>query len=297
MIRAGARGSPAASERAWQRSLHASRRWALWGAVLGTALAAIAYAPATWLANMVHRASGQRLLLAEAQGSVWSGSAVAVLQGGPDSRDAAALPGRLHWRLRPRWYGAELVLRQACCLRDELRVGLRPGWQGLAVSVPAKPEGIGQWPAQWLGGLGTPWNTLQLGGTLRLSTPGFALTSDRQRLHFAGALDIELLGATSRISPIEPLGSYRLGLRGAAAEPTPGQAGQPAAAATADDGARIQLDTLDGALRLTGSGRWAASGLRLRGEARAEPGQEAGLANLLNIIGRRQGALSVISIG
>jgi general secretion pathway protein N len=37
--------------------------------------------------------------------------------------------------------------------------------------------------------------------------------------------------------------------------------------------------------------------MRFRGEARAAEGQEAALANLLNIIGRRQGATSLISIG
>jgi general secretion pathway protein N len=37
--------------------------------------------------------------------------------------------------------------------------------------------------------------------------------------------------------------------------------------------------------------------LRFRGEATAAEGDEGALDNLLNIIGRRQGARSVISIG
>jgi general secretion pathway protein N len=37
--------------------------------------------------------------------------------------------------------------------------------------------------------------------------------------------------------------------------------------------------------------------VRFRGDAHAAPGAEAALANLLNIIGRRDGARSVISIG
>jgi general secretion pathway protein N len=71
--------------------------WAVGGAVVGALLAAVAAAPARWLADAVADASGQRLLLADARGSVWSGSAVAVLTGGPGSRDASALPGRLKW--------------------------------------------------------------------------------------------------------------------------------------------------------------------------------------------------------
>ncbi len=38
-------------------------------------------------------------------------------------------------------------------------------------------------------------------------------------------------------------------------------------------------------------------GVRFRGEARAGAADEAALTNLLNIIGRREGARSVISIG
>jgi general secretion pathway protein N len=49
-------------------------------------------------------------------------------------------------------------------------------------------------------------------------------------------------------------------------------------------------------LQLSGQGEWAPR-LRFRGQASATPEAEAALANLLNIIGRRQGAVSLISIG
>jgi general secretion pathway protein N len=59
----------------------------------------------------------------------------------------------------------------------------------------------------------------------------------------------------------------------------------------------VQLATRSGPLQLSGSGEWAAGRLRFRGQASAAPGFEAVLGNLLNIIGRRQGAVSLISIG
>jgi len=68
--------------------------------------------------------------------------------------------------------------------------------------------------------------------------------------------------------------------------------------AGADTGiTQINLNTLQGGLQLNGNGQWAAGKVRFRGEAHAAPGTEAALNNLLNIIGRRQGALSLISIG
>ena len=63
------------------------------------------------------------------------------------------------------------------------------------------------------------------------------------------------------------------------------------------DAVSLQLSTLEGALQLSGRGQWVGSRLRFNGEATAAPGMEAQLANLLNIIGRRQGERAIISIG
>ena len=60
----------------------------------------IVFAPAAWLTRYVASATDARVLLSDARGSVWSGSAVVVLTGGPGSRDAASLPGRIEWSLR-----------------------------------------------------------------------------------------------------------------------------------------------------------------------------------------------------
>jgi general secretion pathway protein N len=280
----------------WQRGLRASRRWAVWGLMLGGLAGLAAHAPAQWLADALRQASGERLLLAEARGSMWDGSAVLVLTGGIGSRDAAALPGRLRWQLRPDWRGLQLVLTQACCLVGEQRLWLQPGWDGYALllgdaipspgAAPSRPPAgdrpLGSWPASWLTGLGTPWNTLQLGGQMQLASPGLRLQSVQGRLRLDGRLVLELHKLSSRLSPLPTLGSYRLGVAGQGA---------------GSEAATLQLDTLEGALRLQGSGQWTGAGLRFRGQAQAADGQAAALSNLLNIIGRRQGALSVISIG
>ena len=139
---------------------------------------------------------------------------------------------------------------------------------------------IGQWPAAWLAGLGTPWNTLQLDGELRLvSHAGLSLETVQGRTRIDGGVTLDLADIASRISTLPVLGSYRLRVVGGA------------------DGAQLKLSTLDGALRLQGDGQWAGAAMRFTGDARAEPGFERALDNLLNIIGRRQGALSLISIG
>ena len=142
------------------------------------------------------------------------------------------------------------------------------------------PGWVGQWPSAWLGGLGTPWNTLQLGGWMRLSSPGLSVESVQGRWRFDGRAELALDAISSRLSTLPSLGSYRV-----------------AVSSVAGGDAGIQLQTTEGPLQLSGSGQWTAAKLRFRGEARAAEGAESVLNNLLNIIGRRQGALSVISIG
>lgn len=265
------------------------KRWAALGAAAGALAALVAFAPAAWLAGAMAQATGERLLLAEARGTVWQGSAVVVLTGGSGSRDASALPGRLHWRLG--LDGTALALRasHACCLNGELLLRVLPGLARLRLELPPSttPRAtLGQWPASWLAGLGTPWNTLQPAGTLQLSSAGLWLEQVQGRWRFNGRAELLLGSMASRLSTLETLGSYRLTLVGNAA---------------GGEAATLQLTTTSGALQLSGSGQLlgsgAASHLRFRGQASAEAGSEAVLDNLLNIIGRRQGAVSVISIG
>lgn len=255
-----------------------AKRWAVTGAVLGGLLALLAFAPASWLADRVAAASDQHLLLSDARGSVWHGSAVLVLTGGAGSRDATALPGRLNWNLH--WQGLSMLLsaRQDCCINGELQLRLTPGWGKLDVALIDKPspsDWLARWPAALLAGLGTPWNTLQLDGSARMLARDLHLSWNAQGWQQSGELDLDLLNLSSRVSPIAPLGNYRFRL----------------------NGSELQLITFDGALQLQGRGHLSAAGASFRGEASAAPGREAALDNLLNIIGQRQGARSIISLG
>jgi general secretion pathway protein N len=268
-----------------------TRRWAITGALVGALLALIVAAPARWLAAALQSATDGHLQLADAQGSIWSGDAVLVLTAGSGAREARALPGRIAWTLAPAGWGLglRLGLRHDCCLNGEWVARLKPGFGSLtAVIEPGAANGqaasrdwLGAWPAALLVGLGTPWNTLQPGGALRVVPQGLSLEWVRGRFAMHGRLDVELRDFSSRLATLPRLGSYRFSVIGDA------QAGS----------ARVELATLDGALQLSGSGSWSASGLRLRGEATAAEADQAALNNLLNIIGRREGARSLLSIG
>ncbi len=275
-------GDSTLAEQSWDRSRHAAFRWSWLGLAVGTLVAVVAFAPAAWLAGWIAERTDQRVILADARGTVWSGSAVAVLTGGPGSRDAASLPGRIVWTLGVRGLGFELRAAHACCLNGEVALRVRPGFGRVAVTLVPPSGWVARWPTAFLGGLGTPWNTMQLGGHIVLSSPGIAVESVEGRLRVDGRADVALVDVSSSLTTLETLGSYRLVLSGDPAAPGVSQ---------------LALGTEQGALQLGGSGTWGPGGLRFRGEATAAPGSEAALASLLNIIGRRNGARSVISIG
>ncbi|MEO8921391.1 MAG: type II secretion system protein N [Caldimonas sp.] len=271
------------AEQAWDVERGAAVRWAIAGTLVGVLVGLVLFAPAAWLAQALASASDQRFILADARGTIWSGSAVPVLTGGAGSRDASTLPGRLEWTLSPRLYGAELAARQACCINGTLLLQIRPGLGRIRTTLlPPAAGTIGQWPSAWLSGYGTPLNTLQLGGTLRLASPGFTVERVEGRWHLEGRVDLELQGVSSRLTTLDALGSYRVTLTGGSGT---------------DTATLLSLTTQDGPLQLTGNGTWGPGGVKFRGEARSAAVDEAALSNLLNIIGRRDGARSIISIG
>ncbi|MES3003020.1 MAG: type II secretion system protein N [Pseudomonadota bacterium] len=249
--------------------------WAAIGIGAGLLFALIVFAPARWLAGPVARATEGRVVLADPRGTVWRGSAQLMLAGGEGSTDAIALPSRVDWRLGLRWNGVAAEIRAACCTVQPVTMRLRPRWGGMHLTVGNLQASV---PAALLAGLGTPWNTLQMDGDLRLSSEGLSVEWVQGRLAIAGRAELTAQRMSSRLSTLRPMGSYRITVLGG---PTP----------------TLQLATLEGALQLAGNGQWVGSRLRFSGTASAAPESEAALSNLLNIIGRRSGPRSIITIG
>lgn len=249
--------------------------WAGIGALLGLVGTLLTQAPARWLAAALDTASEGRVVMSQVRGTVWQGSSELTLTGGAGSRDAVTLPGTVHWTLAPRWTGLHLQLQAPCCTPTGLQVLGELRWGGLRLGIA---DGQSRWPAGLLTGLGTPWNTLQPEGQLALSTTGLTLDSVEGRWVVGGGARLEARDISSRLSTLRPMGSYRLTLQGGSTS-------------------TLQLDTLDGSLQLSGAGEWVGSRLRFQGQASAAPEREEALSNLLNIIGRRNGARSIITVG
>ena len=239
-------------------------------------MATVLFAPARWLAGLVRQASGEHVVLAAPRGGFWQGSAQLVFSGGAGSRDAMALPGQVGWRIRPSWNGLSLQLNAECCSQQPLQLSVMPaGWGGVRLALA---DGQSQWPAGLLAGLGTPWNTVQVQGQLVASTQGFTVQWRQGALSMAGRVQLDATKISSRLSTLQPMGSYRLTLQGGTSS-------------------TLELNTLEGSLQLSGQGQWVGQRLRFDGTASATPESVDSLSNLLNIIGRRNGATAIIKVG
>ncbi len=249
--------------------------WAVGGALLGLLMATLVFAPARWLALAIQEASQGQLVLSGARGTVWHGSAQLVLSGGANSIGSMALPGVVNWNLTPVMRGLQADIEAPCCMTQPLRAIALPGWGGGRVTFN---DHSSSWPAGLLVGLGTPWNTVQAQGTLAIALQGLSLEWATGRLNLAGRVQVDAQDMASRLSTLKPMGSYRLTLTGGTVN-------------------ALQLETLQGSLLLNGSGQWVGGRLRFDGVASALPERQDALSNLLNIIGRRDGARAIIKVG
>ena len=250
-------------------------RWAVLGMLVGIAFALLLFAPARWLAAGLSQWSNGHLQLVNARGTVWTGSGGLVFSSGAGGAESISLPGTLAWRLRPRWDGVTAALDIPCCAAKPLEFSAHPRAGGLELDWR---DGQSRWPATLLAGFGAPWNTLKLEGTLDLSMQAFAIRWNGPQLGIEGRATLDATDISSSLSTLKPMGSYRIALQGG---PSPS----------------LLLTTREGSLQLNGSGRWNGTALRFDGEASAAPGREDALSNLLNIIGRRDGARSLITLG
>jgi general secretion pathway protein N len=217
------------------------------------------------MSTVLEKQTGGRLSLGDAQGTLWNGSA--FLGGAPGNGAAVAplLPGRFSWRVSPLALvgRVDAALAQTHALSQPVRV---PGTRNARSVSPAAIT----MPAERLVALGAPLNTLQPSGRMTLSWQPLQIARQGQQVAMTGAMQLLLDDIASRLSPIRPLGAYKVTLdwRGQQAQ--------------------MLLSSIHGPLLLSGAGSLDRGRMKFSGRAQAEAGQEQRLANLLNLLGQRR---------
>ncbi len=234
-------------------------------AILSVIFSVLFFLPASWMGVLIERQTQGRLSLCDAQGSFWNGSGFIGVAAGINDPVTPLFPGRFNWKISPFILLAQLDL--------ELQ-------NSEALSVPVKITGnFSEWrvspsvlvlPTERLEGLGAPLNTIGPSGKIHLSWNNLQFMRDGLILNAQGQLQLNLSEMASRLSPVRPLGSYRMvfDLQGINTE--------------------INLVTETGPMMLSGSGTVKTGHFQFSGKAWAQEGQEAKLANLLNLLGQRR---------
>lgn len=204
-------------------------RWTAVAFGLGAfAAALIALAPATLIDARLAGASGGRLRLASAEGSLWSGTGWLEVR---DAEGKAGVAKRIVWRLLPR-----------SLLRGRLvaEVGLGPAAKPFPVAISLSQVEISnagiRLPAAALG-LGMPkLAPFRLTGDVLVKIPHLFIERGRVR----GEATLQWRAAGSALTPISPLGDYEVHFKAVG----------PAVHAA--------LRTIEGPLELEGKGSWSS---------------------------------------
>lgn len=250
-----------------------------WITGLGMLLGMLLFAPARVVALLIGHFSAQRIQIINPQGRWWQGTGDWIVSPDGQRTAARALPAELSWQVTGAWENGptlQLRLQSPCCLPSGWAMRLGLGGSGWQLSWD---EHHSHWPASWLTGWGAPWNTLQPEGSLQLYLPAGVLQPPLQTAQIGQGWKLQALDMASSLSPLKPLGSYEI--RSEADGPL---------------GLKWQLHTLRGPLQLQGTGLWQNGQLHFRGSAEATDGRETALANLLNLVGRRNGPRSEIAL-
>lgn len=243
------------------------RRFLIWSiaGIASIALTVLVSFPANWVSAMLEKESTGRLTLGDAHGTLWRGSAFIGGAAGVNDPVTPLLPGRFSWELSP------LVLLGSIDAKLENNealsqaVNVTGNWHQWQVS----PSAI-LLPAERLAALGSPLNTVQPSGQMRLSWGLLQLAQQNGKFEMTGLLNLEIRDLASRLSPVKPLGTYNLALDWHGTQ------------------ASVMLKTDKGPMLLSGSGTFKSGRFQFSGKAEAETGQEEKLGNFLNLLGQRR---------
>ena len=224
-------------------------------AVLAYLIALGATIPATWISHALEQASSERLLVRSTAGTVWAGSARIF------ARDRSGPPleiGELRWKTR--W---------TALFAGKLATDIALGSAGKPVHLELSPFGVSlqgldvSLPARVLASFAPGLETFGPDGVLRLHSDGLRMEGDS----ILGLAEVEWRQVRFSRAPGLLLGSHVARLRGGGSK------------------VDIELGTLDGPIRMSGSGTWdPRSGLRVSGAAEHGPQAPAQLVQFLRAV-------------
>ncbi len=218
--------------------------------------------PASWFAWGLNRYTGGTVRLDPIAGSLWQGSGKLVIY------YPATVPhdlGNTEWSVNPFWLLTGQVQMR---WRAESPDGQAQSVVRLGRNRIQLLETQAAFPAQTIASFYAPASLIAPQGTVQLQTDKLAINKGV----LEGTAEILWNSAGSNLTPVQPLGNYRLEITAA---------GKTAA---------LKLSTLQGALDLAGQGQWQIQTGHIQLTGNAMPRERAmELEPLLKLIGPDQG--------
>jgi general secretion pathway protein N len=231
--------------------------------------------PATWLADECQTLSNGRMVLADARGTLWHGSAVLAFRASNNSHEVSVLPSRLVWTLhwphrhteqKDEWIWP-LHLEHDAVFTQPITLGIGFKITELHHIKVLIGAGQGHLPASTLDGLGTPFNTLRFNGQLNAEWSALEFSSQQTQ----GDIRLHAQQLSTAASSVRPLGDYNVHLKLTAPI----------------EHSRLTLHTEHGPLFLEGQGLLRQG--HFQGTAHAAPEFEPALRGLMSMLGRKNG--------
>jgi len=181
------------------------------------------------------------------------------------------VPGTIRWDIQvlPLLIGRVQVLARHDSMAQPVEISgtfARPRFSAGSIRLPNVS----------LSRLGSPWSTVQPTASLALSWEPFEIVNGKAN----GVAAIELRDVASALTPVRPLGAYRLDIDGRQAD------------------TMLNMSSIEGPLRLSGEGVFNPShGLRFTAWAEVDESERLKLAPLVRLLGRQEGTRTMIKIG
>ncbi len=218
--------------------------------------------PAPWLAKIVDVQTNGQVILGEPSGSFWKGSAVIATTDPTNNTAKAVFPGRFFWTISPSIFLGQIIItvsNEAILSQPLVITGSWNNYQLQETRVNL--------PSEKLTTLGAPFNTIQPKGELSLHWTDIVVIFGNYPPKIYGKMTLELNNIVTRLSSIQPLGSYVLSfvLNG--------------------DNGELELRTENGALELSGVGKIENEHFQFTGYAKSI-NKKNELRNLMNLLGQ-----------
>lgn len=220
--------------------------------------ALIVIAPASLLAKIVEGNSNGKVVLANAAGTVWQGSATPAIR--QHAGNLLALD-KLHWDIAVLPLFTGKIIAQ---FRWDNTEQMQPMMAAISLGQVEFRNAVIPLQAGILGELAPMLQPVQLSGQMLIKSEQFTFSKSG----ISGNAIADWLNAGSVLSAVSPLGSYRINLTGAG------------------ERLEISLMTLSGTLLLEGTGNFTRDqGLRFQATARAATDSKGSLDELLSNFG------------